>query len=96
MEKYQIDQLIAQIGKMNIWAISGGRVGIVDGALVLPVGKGYKVIVELNGKDYYDVKRVYGKANKVKGVVKDVDCFQIGEIAYQASCFVNVKFGEVK
>jgi len=89
--------IIQQIGKMNVLAISGGRVEVRKTGITLPVGQGYSVEIDLNFMDLYDVKRVYTKAGerKVKGIVTDVYATEIGEIAYQASCFVNVEFGKV-
>ena len=88
--------LVQQIGKMNILAISGGRVEVRETGITLPVAKGYSVAIDLNFMDLYDVKRVYTRAGerKVKGEVTDVYFSEVGEIAYKASCFVNVKFGE--
>jgi hypothetical protein len=94
--KIQPLTLVAQIGKMNVMAISGGRVEVRETGITLPVGKGYSVEIDLNFMDLYDVKRVYTRAGerKVKGEVRDIYATEVGEMAYQASCFVNVKFGE--
>lgn len=88
-------QLLAQIGTMNVLAISGGRVQVRDTGITLPVGQGYSVEIDLDFSDTYVVKRVYTRAGKrvVKGQVSDVFAFDIGETAYYASCFVNVDFG---
>jgi hypothetical protein len=97
MTKEQAKELISQIGMMNLFAISGGRVHLTaEGSVQLKVGSGYSVIVELAGNDTYTVSRVYSKGLKtwVKGVQTNVYCDEVGEVAYQASCFVNVKFGE--
>jgi len=87
--------LIEQIGHMNVLAISGGRVEIRETGITLPVGMGYSVEIDLNFMDLYDVKRVYKRAGerKVKGIAEEVYAGNVGEIAYQASCFVNVNFG---
>lgn len=92
------DILIDQIGMMNIFAVSGGRVQKRQTGVTLPVGYGYSVEIDLDFNDLYVVKRVYTKAGKrtVKGEVTDVFAFNVGEIAYQASCFVNVDFGDHK
>ena len=96
------DELIDQIGRMNIFAISGGRVGVTknnQGETVeveLKVGKGYRVSISLGWDDTWTVSRQFVR----KGVVSDkvtltgVFADQVGEIAYKASCFVNVQFGE--
>lgn len=96
----QAKELLAQINWSNPWnlaAISGGRASIdTEGNLVLPVGKGYSVEIELTASDDYTVRRVYKRADKkwVKGEVVGIYADQIGEVAYQASCYVNVEFGQ--
>lgn len=95
-------ELIAQIGIMNILAISGGRVHSVvnDQSEVvevqLPVGKGYRVAITLGADDTYIVRREYVRKGvaKVKGVQQNVYFDEVGEVAYVASCFVNREFGE--
>jgi hypothetical protein len=97
MDKEQCQELLAQIGRINVLCISGGRATLnEDGVLVLPVGKGYSVEIELTAWDDYTVRRVYKRGAKrwVKGELSGIYCDQIGEIAYQASCFVNVPFGQ--
>jgi hypothetical protein len=103
VNKEQANELLAQIGKWNVLAISGGRALLKidpndadEFLLVLPVGKGYRVEIELTAADDYTVRRVYKRGAKewVKGEVAGVYCDQIGEIAYQASCYVNVEFGK--
>jgi hypothetical protein len=81
-------EIARQIGG-NIFAISGGRIKPIENGIELPVGSGYHVRVELNGMDYYDVSRIFRRGGKefVKGVRNDVDCFQVSEAAYYASCF---------
>jgi hypothetical protein len=88
--------LLEQIGFYNVGAISGGRVIGMENGVILPVGYGYKVIVELNGFDLYNVKRVYVKGAQVykEWVVENVGSENVGEVAYQASCFKNKQFGE--
>jgi hypothetical protein len=89
-----IDVLVAQIGRMNVFAISGGRVTYSDTAVILPVGKGYRVEIELAADDTYTVRRVFVRGAKrfVKGEQTGVYCEDIGDVAYYASCFVNVDF----
>lgn len=94
--------LVNQMGRMNVLAISGGRVHAIvndEGQTVevqFPVGHGYRVAITLGFMDTYTVRREFVRAGKVfvKGVVEDVYFDQVGEIAYQASCYVNVPFGE--
>jgi hypothetical protein len=92
---------VSQIGRMNILAISGGRVGTITQngrpvGLELPVGRGYKVRVFLHDNDTYTVQRVYSRAGKdtVKGQESGIYADEVGEKAYQASSFVNVPFGD--
>jgi hypothetical protein len=97
------DVLIDQIGRMNVYAISGGRVGVVknnDGETIeveLPCGAGYRVSIILAWNDTYTVTRQFVRKGTVfqKGTVEDVYCTEVGEVAYQASCFRNREFGKV-
>ncbi len=86
-----------QIGRMNILAISGGRVKrIAETTLSFPVSSGYSVEVEyVEGRDLYSVRRVFSRGLKqwIKGEVTHVYAEDLGETAYLASCFVNVDFG---
>lgn len=86
-----------QIGRMNILAISGGRVKrIAETTLSFPVGSGYSVEVEyVEGRDLYSVRRVFARGGKqwIKGEVTHVYAEDLGETAYLASCYVNVEFG---
>lgn len=97
------DVLIDQIGRMNVLAISGGRVDIVqnnEGETIeveLKCGAGYRVSIILAWDDTYTVTRQFVRKGTVfqKGTVEGVYCDQVGEIAYKASCFRNVEFGKV-
>lgn len=98
------DVLIAQIGQMNIFAISGGRVGVTKNAegetvaIELKVSNGYRVTIELGWNDTYTVSREFVRAGVVKnkGTIEGVYCEEVGEVAYQASCFrSNNAFGKV-
>lgn len=82
-------EMLAQIGRMNVAAISGGRVTPIEAGIELPVGNGYSVRVELTAMDYYNVSRIFKRGGKewVKGTRSDVDCFQLADAAYFASCF---------
>lgn len=83
------DTTVAQIGRMNVAAISGGRVVASDNAIVMPVSNGYYVVVGLDVNDTYTVYQVFVRKGKatVKKEWSDIYCDQIGEVAYQASCF---------
>ena len=84
-------ELIAQIGWGNIRAISGGRILRHGTGVILPVRYGYKVTVDLAANDTYTVRRLFVRGAKVftkrewTGVYAD----QVGEIAYQASCYLD-------
>ena len=106
-EKYRPfneDELLKQIGIQNVFAISGGRVEVWrtnDGqacrSITLPVSNGYSVEIYLAWDDTYTVTRQFKRKGQYfnKGTVEGVYCENIGEIAYQASCFRNVEFGKV-
>jgi hypothetical protein len=87
--------IVAQIGRMNLFAISGGRMLDAGDGVDLEVGRGYWVRIRLAANDTYIVQRVFVRAGKIgiKGELTDVYAEDLGELAYQASCFVNVKFG---
>lgn len=82
-------QTVAQIGRMNVAAISGGRVFTSPNAIVMPVSNGYHVVVSLDVSDTYVVRQVFVRSGKatVKGQWSDVYADQVGEVAYRASCF---------
>ena len=88
------DELLRQIGRMNVLAISGGRVERRETGVTLPVSNGYSVTVDLTAMDDYEVRRVFRRGGKtwIKGAMRGVYCDDVGEIAYQASCFRNGKF----
>ncbi len=96
------DELISQIGHMNILAISGGRVIVCRDnnetiGIELPCGAGYRVSIALGWDDTYTVTRQYVRKGTVfnKGTVEGVYCTEIGEVAYQAACWRNREFGKV-
>jgi hypothetical protein len=86
--------LAAQIGMGNILAISGGRIQVRETGITLPVSNGYRVTVDLAGNDTYTVRRLFTRAGRtwIKGERTGIYCEQVGETAYQASCFRNVEF----
>jgi len=105
-EKYRPfdeDQLLAQIGRGNIFAISGGRVqvwrtndGKATRTVTLPVSNGYSVEIYLAWDDTYTVTRQFKRKGEYinKGTVKGVYADNIGEVAYRASCFRSYEFGK--
>lgn len=88
--------LLQQVGRMNVLAVSGGRVMRRQTGVTLPVAHGYSVTVDLAGNDTYTVRRVFKRGAKVwvKGEETNVYCEQVGDSVYRASCYVNVAFGE--
>jgi hypothetical protein len=98
------DELLGQIGRGNIFAISGGRVGVDKNdkgetiRIELPVSNGYRVSIFLNWNDTWTVSRQFVRKGVVsdKGTIENVYADQVGEVAYQASCFrSNNAFGKV-
>jgi hypothetical protein len=94
-------QTIAQIGKMNILGISGGRVNSLKNShgetvgINLPVSRGYGVNVLLHPNDTYTVQRTFTRSGvtKIKGQEEGVHAEEIGDTAYRAGMYVNVPFG---
>ena len=100
---FSVEVLKNQIGFWNIGAISGGRIYIdgttydeqnqTTQQVELPVAYGYRVRITLGWDDTWTVQRVIVKNTKkgiseiIKGTVEGVYCENIGEVAYQASCF---------
>ena len=92
-----ITTTLNQIGRMNVLAISGGRVKRLDDTLVLPVGAGYSVEVDLDvASDTYTVRRMFRRGGKAfpKGEQVHVYCDELGEVAYRASSFRSYDFGD--
>lgn len=81
--------LVEQMGKMNVLAISGGRVKVSPAAVEFPVSNGYSVMIQLHWNDTYTVRRIFKRGTKVwvKGTKEGIYCEQVGEVAYYASCF---------
>ena len=84
--------LTAQMGKMNVWAISGGRVMTAGSTVFFPVSGGYQVAVTLTAADDYTVQTIFVRGGKVtvKAEVTGVYADQVGDVAYEMSCFENV------
>ena len=87
---------LQQIGRMNVLAISGGRVmQLTETTIVLPVRQGYTVEIEYKPvPDLYEVRRMFRRGVKVwnKGTVSGVYAEQLGDTAYRASCYLD-EFG---
>lgn len=82
-------ELVRQIGRGNLMAISGGRVMTRETGVTLPVDCGYSVTVDLAADDTYVVRRIFrrGRREWVRGERTDVYCDDVGEVAYMASSF---------
>jgi hypothetical protein len=90
---------LRQIGRMNVLAISGGRVTVVDeNTIRLPVSSGYRVEVEyVPGVDLYTVRRIMVRCAKTwnKGEDTHVYADQLGDTAYRAHAYKSYDFGVV-
>jgi len=99
---FDLKTTVDQIGRMNILAISGGKVNSVADAkgnqvgLELPVSNGYSVRVLLANDDTYTVQRCFtrGSNESVKGEQTGVYADEVGETAYQAGMFRSNNFGD--
>jgi hypothetical protein len=91
MNVEQAQELLGQIGRMNLLAVSGGRHSLdAVGALRMPVMHGYAVRVILDeGSDTYTVQRTYTRGVKtwVKGERTYIYCDEIAEQVYRAACY---------
>ena len=85
--------MIAHIGRMNLLAISGGRVTpITETVVQLPVAAGYRVEVTYDrGRDLYDVRRLHYRAGRytIRGEMLGLYADQLADAAYRASCYLD-------
>ena len=99
-----VQTTLNQIGRMTLFAISGGRFGApfreadddrLAKVITLPVSNGYFVRITLAAPDTYTVERVFKRSGKffVKGAQSHVFAENLSEVCYSASCFRNVEFG---
>lgn len=83
--------MLDQIGRMNVLAISGGRVVVLsDTCLRLPVRYGYHVEIEYQPwSDTYEVRRVLIRSGilTVKAMLSGIHADMLSDRAYRASCF---------
>ena len=94
------EQTVAQIGRGNILACSGGVINKITTAggkrvvgLELPDSSGgHSVRVFLGNNDTYTVQRV-APSGKVNGQVADIYGEDVGEQCYQASSWASNPFG---
>lgn len=91
MSPEMAQETLRQIGRMNVFAISGGRAVRTTHTLILPVRYGYKVVVSVAGNDTYTVRRLFVRGTKVflHGERTEVYCEQLGDVCYYASCYVS-------
>ena len=92
----QHQEIVSQIGRMNIFAISGGPVTPLEDGIELKVGHGYYVRVRLTPLDLYTVSRIFRRNGKefVHGSKDGIYCDEVGEQAYRASCYNSYAEGE--
>lgn len=83
-------EIVRQIGRMNLLSISGGRVKALRDGIELPVNAGYHVQVILTPADEYVVRRVFRRGGKEweRGRV-DAWTGNVNQAAYYASCYVS-------
>jgi hypothetical protein len=97
---FSAEETVEQIGKWNVFAVSGGRViRIINKAgetisIILPINGTRCVEVALHWDDTYVVRRlrkvVKGQRrgeNIIESEVDNVYCDEVGEAVYQASCW---------
>lgn len=88
--------MLEQLGQMTIWAISGGRVIVIDDETVLlPVSAGYDVEAKyIRARDLYRVRRVrtVRGTRTVLGTLDMLYAEQLPGAAYQASCYASDPF----
>jgi hypothetical protein len=90
-------ELLEQIGRSNLLAVSGGRWGHVGASSIrLPCGAGYEVLVTLEADDTYTVRRVFKRRGEwfLHGERTNVYCEDVSEVVYYASCFRSYEPGE--
>lgn len=82
-------EIAAQIGRMQIASISGGRVTALPDGIELPVSSGYRVRVHLTPADDYIVERVMVRGAKEfrKGQRTRVYMDEVSEAAYYAGMY---------
>ena len=93
-------ELLAQIGRMNVFAVSGGRVVAIENSIgervgvFLPCGSNRAVEVVLDWMDTYTVRRVRMVSSgakkgtvEVESEVSNVYFDEVGESVYRASCW---------
>lgn len=82
-------ETLAQLGRSNLLAISGGRAIRRETGVTLPVSNGYSVTIDLAWNDTYTVRRIFTRSGKatIKAQLEGVYCEDLGDVAYYGSCF---------
>lgn len=80
--------LTRQMG-VSVLAISGGRHFTHKSTTIFPVSNGYYVTVTLTAADDYTVRLIFVRSGKiyVHEEATGIYAGEIGEVAYEASCF---------
>jgi len=84
------DELVQQIGRATILAVSGGRIERRDTGITLPVARGYRVDIDLGWDDVWRVRRVFRRGGKewIKGEI-EAYADEVGEAVWKASCYLH-------
>ena len=85
-----ISQLLGQIERMTLLAVSGGRwIRSGTSSVRFHCGAGFEVVVTLEADDTYTVRRLFRRSGKafLHGERTGVHCEQVSEAVYYASCF---------
>jgi hypothetical protein len=82
-------ELLQQLGRNNLLAISGGRVISRESGVTLPISNGYSLTIDLAWNDTYTVRRIFTRSGKapIKAQLEGVYCEDLGDVAYYGSCF---------
>ena len=82
-------EIVRQLGRNNLLAISGGRVIQRETGITLPISNGYSLTIDLAWNDTYTVRRIFTRSGKatIKAQLEGVYCEDLGDVAYYGSCF---------
>jgi hypothetical protein len=82
-------EIVRQLGRNNLLAISGGRVQQRETGITLPISNGYSLTIDLAWNDTYTVRRIFTRSGKatIKAQLEGVYCDDLGDVAYYGSCF---------
>lgn len=96
LSDHEAAAILHQVGRGNLLAVSGGRHARgTDRDVILPVAHGYDVRIRLEPSDTYTVRRTFRRGGKVwtKATWSGVYADEVGEVAYQASCYLDAPEG---